>query len=217
VKSRRLSLLVAVVSCLSLFGAPTRAHEICGGIEAQVRLPAGETFVTSFQDLSTVTVPYVPATPYGYVGYRLENGMSFGLGLGFTYFKLDSTVPSQAVNNNGWALMVAPTLQMPFMRHDNYEFFAVARFVLGAGTQLQQIPRAPISTTIPFMTYGGNVGLGGTWYATSRFGIGAEAGAAINSYNATATTTVGGTAGAGHSVSALYVQTYFALTASYIF
>jgi hypothetical protein len=215
VNTRHSYLLVAVVSCLSLGSASAGAREICSGIEAQVRLAAGETFVTTFQ--ANGNAPYVPATPYGYVGYRLPSGISFGIGLGFLYFQNNNNVPTQLVANSGWALMVAPTLQIPVMKVEDFEFFGVGRFILGAGSQTLQVPAAPVSTGLPFMIYGGNLGVGGTWYPTSRFGFGAEAGMAVNAYNATATTTTAGVTGPGFTIPNIYVQTYFALTATYIF
>lgn len=213
---RRSSLVIAITSCLALSTTTAWAEGICDGIEAQVRIAAGETFVSEYQGKGTA--PYVPATPYGYVGYKMRSGISFGLGLGFLYFKLDNNVGPQIVNNSGWALMVAPTFQVPVFRpSENIEIFGVARFILGAGSQTLQSAAAPVSTSIPFMTYGGNIGAGGTWYPTSRFGIGAEAGAAVNAYNSKATTTTASVAGSEAAINALYVQTYFALTASYIF
>jgi len=212
---KQLRLSITVATFLLLAAGSGSANQISSGWEAQVRLTAGETFVTAFQ--SKADVPYTPPTPYGYVGFKLPSGVSFGLGLGFTYFKYNNTVPSLAVADNGWALMVAPTLQVPFIRGDQYEFYGTARFIFDAGTQNLQIPAAPVTTAIPFTVYGGNLGLGGTWYPIGCFGFGAEAGAAVNYQNANATTTTGITVGTANNINMLYVQTYFALTANYIF
>jgi hypothetical protein len=97
-----------------------------------------------------------------------------------------------------------------------YEFFGAARFILGSGSQTLQVPAAPVSTKVPFMTYGGNLGIGGAWYPVGCFGIGAEVGGAVNYYNGNATTTTSTVVGAANNINALYVQTYFALTANYI-
>ena len=212
----RLSLICSAL--VLVFTGQIHADEISSGFEAQVRLPSGETFVSIFESQpSTTATPYLPATPYGYVGYKLPSGLSLGLGLGFAYYNLNNNVPTTLVANNGWALMVAPTIQAPFIRGDHYEFFGVARFILGAGRIYSQVPANPVFVSTPEMSYGGNLGIGGTWYPIGCFGIGAEVGAAANYLDAKVTVTTAGTPSTEYAVNATYVQTYFALTSSFIF
>lgn len=214
----RLPLICSVIALLC--SAQTQA-EISNGFEAQVRLQAGETFVNFFDNQGSA--PYIPSNPYGYVGYKLPSGLSLGLGLGFTWYKLDDNVATHLLHNNGWALMVAPTIQYPFVRGEHYEMFGAARFVLGAGrTYLQGLPTTPGTpstqfTATPQMSYGGNLGLGGTWYPIGCFGLGAEVGGAVNYLDADSTTTIATTVLPTVKVNAWYVQTYFALTSNFVF
>lgn len=218
----RLSLISSAM--VLLFTATTHA-QISNGFEAQVRLQSGEMFVTSFlnqANTGSLAAPYIPATPYGYVGYKLESGLSFGLGLGFVYYNYNNNIPNILVYNNGWALMVAPTLQVPFMRGEHYELFGVGRFILGAGKQwLERFAvegrESTVFGVVPNMSYGGNLGLGGTWYPIGCFGIGAEVGGGVNYLTGdTYVQTPQGNQGPWN-VNALYVQTYFSLNANYIF
>lgn len=216
------------VLALALSALPAHAERACG-VEAQVRIPSGEIFVanqhvTVMGVAGTLTPFYLPATPYGYVGYRTGTGISFGLGIGMSLMSQDNQ--DQAVapvtlgsigtpqNVRSWGLMLAPTLQANLMQMGAFDIDLAARFVWtmsNSHLQLADANKTEINTDE--MTFGGNLGAVGSWWATNNFALGAEAGVAGNYLITTKLNndTVS-------KLPSLYtLQTYFALTATYVF
>lgn len=221
------------VLALALGALPAHADRACG-IEAQVRIPSGEIFVSN-QHLTVMgtagsgtadrlTPFYLPATPYGYVGYRTGTGISFGLGIGMSLINQDNhdkaiapvTLGSIGTPQNvrSWGLMLAPTLQANLMQMGAFDLDLAARFVWtisNSHLQLADANKTEINTDE--MTFGGNLGAVGSWWAADNFALGAEAGVAGNYLITTKLNN-----DTLSKLPSLYtLQTYFALTATYVF